>query len=336
MQIRSLVAATVCAAMLSACSASNMADITDEAEKTVYAMDTVMTLKAYGENAEKALEDAEREIVKLDSALGRGNTDSEIYKVNAEKSAEVSEETAGLVRDALDICSSTDGAFDISIAPVMDLWGFYTKDFYVPSADELAQELTRVNYKNISADKNVISVSGNSQIDLGGIAKGYLSDRIMDILRSDGVESGIISLGGNVKTLGKKPDGSDWRVAIQDPDDEEEYMGILSVSDMAVITSGNYQRFFERDGVMYHHIIDPSDGYPADTGLASVTIVSDDGTLADGLSTALYVMGLEKGMEYWKNHDGFDVMFVTEDKEILITKGIEAIFESPYEYSVIE
>lgn len=338
MKLRNLLPLIICIMVLTACNGIDTADIkgntSNEAEKTVYAMDTVMTLKAYGENAEKALEDAEQEIKRLDSGLRRGNTESEIYKVNSENSAEVTEDTAKLVKDALEICSSTDGAFDISIASVMDLWGFYTKEFYVPNSDEISSELSRVDYKNISVDNNVISVRNNSQIDLGGIAKGYLSERIMEIFKNDGVDSGIISLGGNVQTLGKKSDGSNWKVAIQNPDDDT-YIGGLSISDKAIITSGGYQRFFEQNGVIYHHIIDPKTGYPANSGLKSVSIVSDSGTLADGLSTALFVMGLDKGSEYWRSHNGFEVVFVTDDNRIYITEGLNDIFESQYEYSVI-
>lgn len=336
MKLRNMFTVLICAAFLSACSNAEIkSDASNEAEKAVYAMDTIMTLKAYGENAKKAVEDAEGEIKRLDNNLRRGSTDSEIYRVNTEKSAEVSADTAKLVNDALSICISTDGAFDITIAPVMDLWGFYTKEFYVPDSDEISAALSRVDYKNISVDGNVISVSGTSQLDLGGIAKGFLSGRITEIFKENGVTSGIISLGGNVQALGSKPDGTDWRVAIQNPDDDT-YIGTISVMDKAVITSGGYQRFFERNGVIYHHIIDPKTGYPANSGLKSVSIVSESGTLADGLSTALFVMGLDKGTEYWRTHDGFDVVFLTDDNSIYITDGLEDIFESEYDYSVIK
>lgn len=329
MKLSSLFLAAVCAVALSGCSQNNA-----EVTKTIYAMDTVMTLKAYGKNAELALDEAKKEIERLDYSLRRGNPDSEIYKINADGSGTVSEDTAELIGDALEICRSTEGAFDISIAPVMDLWGFYTKDFYVPNDDELSSELSRVGYTNISVDKNNVSVSGGAQLDLGGIAKGYLSGKITEIFKNDGVESGIVSLGGNVQTLGKKTDGSEWKVAIQNPDNDT-YIGALSVSDKAVITSGGYQRFFEKDGVRYHHIIDPKTGYPADSGVKSVSIVSDNGALADGLSTALFVMGLDEGTEYWRSHGGFDVVFMTDDNRVYITEGLKDIFESELEYSVI-
>lgn len=339
MKVKWMFFTVACVVLLSSCSGGEQTarstQSTDEVTRTVYAMDTAMLLKAYGENAEAALDDAETEILRLDDMLRRGNPESEIYKVNTEKSAEVSEDTAELVSDALEICASTEGVFDISIAPVMDLWGFYTTDYRVPSDSELSQYLPTVNYKNISVDGSRISVDGGSQLDLGGIAKGFLSGRIMDIFRENGVESGIISLGGNVQTLGKKPGGGEWRVAIQNPDDNDTYIGAVSAENKAVITSGGYQRFFEQDGITYHHIIDPETGYPAQSGVKSVTIVSDNGTLADGLSTALFVMGLDRGTEYWRSHEDFDVIFMTDDNRIYITQGLEDIFESEFSYSVI-
>lgn len=333
MKIKYLIGVLLCASLLSSC--AKISDSTyEEAEKTVFAMDTVMTLKAYGENAKTAIDSAEDEIMRLDTTLRRKNTDSEVYKINTEKSADVSDDTASLIKKALDICSSTNGAFDISIAPVMDLWGFYTKEFHVPSEQELALGLEKVDFNNITAEGNTVSVKDNTELDLGGIAKGFLSQRIMEIFRDNGIRSGIVSLGGNVQTLGEKIGGGKWKVAIQSPDDDS-YLGIVNVSDMAVITSGGYQRFFEQDGMIYHHIIDPKTGYSANRGLKSVTIVSSDGTLADGLSTALFVMGLDKGTDYWKDHDGFDVIFVTDDDQIYITSGLDGIFESENNYSII-
>ena len=161
------------------------------------------------------------------------------------------------------------------------------------------------------------------KVDLGGIAKGFTSDRVMELFSADGVTSGIISLGGNVQTLGTKPDGSLWRVGIQDPDDSSGIIATIEVADKAVITSGGYQRYFEQDGTTYHHIIDPRTGMPADSGLTSVTIVSDDGTLADGLSTSLFIMGKEAALDYWRAHrDNFDVILVASDGSITISEGL--------------
>lgn len=305
-----------------------------EASKLVYAMDTEMSLKAYGENAEEAVNRAESEIKRLDNLLRRSSAESEVYKINGDSFAEVSNDTANLINSADSISSSTNGAFDISIAPVMDLWGFYTKEFHVPQKDELEETLLSVNYENVNTDGNCVTLINGAQIDLGGIAKGFTSDRIAEVFKSCGVHSGIISLGGNVNAIGLKPDGNKWRVAIQSPDNDE-YVCTVDVRDKAVITSGGYQRFFEQDGKIYHHIIDPKTGYPADSGLKSVSVICEDGTSADGWSTALFVMGLDKGIDYWKEHEGFDVIFVTDDNEIYITEGIADSVESRYKYDVI-
>ena len=161
------------------------------------------------------------------------------------------------------------------------------------------------------------------EIDFGGIAKGYTSGRIMDIFREHGITSGMVSLGGNVQVLGIKTDGSKWRVAVQNPEDTENYLGVLETQDRAVITSGGYERYFEQDGKTYQHILDPKTGYPADSGLTSVTIVSADGTLADGLSTSLFVMGKEKAVAYWRAHsEEFDAILVEKDGTVSVTENI--------------
>ena len=175
------------------------------------------------------------------------------------------------------------------------------------------------------------------KIDFGGIAKGYTSSRIMQIYKKCGVTSGLVSLGGNVQLLGAKPDGSAWKVAVESPDEDGNYLGILQAKDKAVITSGGYERDFEKNGKKYHHIIDPSTGYPAENGLTSVTIVSDDGTLADGLSTSLFIMGSEKAQKYWKEHsDEFDTILVKDDGSILVSEGIADYFTSESDFTIIK
>jgi len=321
--------------MLVACSEKSVDVSSEEAERTVYAMDTIMNLSAYGINSDSILDKAEIEILRFDDLWRRKSESSEIYKINSLKSAAVSSDTSELIQKAVEISRSTNGVFDITIAPVMDLWGFYTKEFNVPDERELKNALLGVNYNNITVDGNNITLSGNSEIDLGGIAKGFLSDRIIQIYRENGIESGIVSLGGNVQTLGRKPDGKLWRVAIQKPDNENAFLGVLSVENMAVITSGGYQRHFEKDGITYHHIINPNDGFPANSGLKSVTVVSESGAFADGLSTSFYIMGIEKSTEYWRENDGFDIIMLTDNDELYITEGLKSIFESKYKYHII-
>lgn len=334
---------------LSGCGAasagSSAATSSAEAAKTaqVFAMDTVMNLSAYGSGAKTALKNSQDEITRLEDLLSRTKSSSEVSGINTHSGAgvQVSAETASIVKKALHFSAVTDGAFDITIAPVVSAWGFTTGKYQVPSAAALAALLKEVDYKKVSASGNTVTTGAGQSIDLGGIAKGYASDQIAAIYKKAGVTSGMISLGGNVWVDGKKPDGSKWRVAVQDPSDTSKYVGVLKLSDAFAITSGGYQRYFEKNGKRYHHIIDPSTGAPAESGLISVTIVSsDNGTMCDALSTAVFVMGEKKALELWRNSGlKFDMVLVTDKGKVLITKGISSQFEketgTSYEYEVV-
>ncbi len=304
-----------------------------------FAMDTYMTMTAYGSQAAEALDEAEKKIHQLDDLLSTGNPDSEISVLNRDKKLAVSDETYELIRRAGEYYADTGGVFDISVYPIMRAWGFTDGNYRVPSGEELKSLLTHVH-----GDKILCEDQGNQvtledpemEIDLGGIAKGYTSDLVMDILREHGVEHALINLGGNVRTLGDKPDGSDWSIGIADPSDNEAYVGGVRMRDKAAITSGGYQRYFEQDGKTYIHIIDLSSGYPADSGLKSVTIIAEDGTMADALSTSLFIMGPEKAADYWReNADLFDVIFVDEDGTVLVTEGLEDSYFSDHDFRVI-
>lgn len=310
-----------------------------EASADIFAMDTYMTVAAYGEHGQEAVDAAEKEIERLDDLLSTGNGKSEVSQINRNGGGVLSPDTLALLKRSLEIYKSTDGAYDITIYPLMKLWGFTTKQFVVPDEDALADALELVGSDALAwseggkKQKLVLEKEG-AAIDFGGIAKGYASDRIMEIYKEYGVSSGLVSLGGNISALGVKPDGTKWRIAIQDPEDENGYLAVLNIENEAVITSGGYERYFEEDGIIYHHIIDPSTGYPANNGLISVTIVSEDGTLADALSTSLYVMGTEKAMAYCKDHavaDGFDVILYTDDGKLYATSGITANITSDME-----
>lgn len=311
-----------------------------EAVRDVFAMDTYMTVKAYGSNGDAAVDAAVDEINRLDALLSTGKKDSEIGQINANNGGQLSEDGAVLMERSLELYKSTNGAFDVAIYPVMKAWGFTDGNYQVPDADTLEATLELVDPSLIDYDKETSTVSFKKdgvQIDLGGIAKGYTSSRIMDIYKEKGVTSGLVNLGGNAQVFGTKPDGSLWRVAVQSPDSEDEYLGVLETKDKAIITSGGYERYFEKDGVTYHHIIDPSTGYPADNGLISVTIVSADGTLADGLSTSLFVMGKDKATNYWKAHsDEFDMILLTDDEKLYVSEGIKDSFTSDREFEIVE
>ncbi|MGN0106976.1 MAG: FAD:protein FMN transferase [Hominilimicola sp.] len=315
--------------LMCGCSQNNMKEYTEN----IFAMDTVMDLKIYSENDE-ALSEAKAEIRRIDTLFDRGNENSDIYRINKNKSADISAETTDVIRAALSISDRTSGAFDITVAPVMDLWGFYGNEFNVPSDSELKSALEGIGYEKIHLDNTCISIPENTGIDLGGIVKGYTSDRIAALLKNKGVRSAIISLGGNIHAIGKRNDGSAWTVGITDPHDKSQLIGKLKISDKAVITSGAYQRYFKQEGITYHHIIDPTTGKSADSGLASVTVIADSGMTADGLSTALFVMGLDKAIELWRSSSDFDAVFVDDSGMIYVTEGIADVFESDADYSI--
>ena len=304
-------------------SGSITADEQESLSSELYAMDTVMSLTAYGAHAKEALEAAETEISRLDKLLSISSESSDIYQVNQNGSGELSEDTRELLASALEYFQETDGVFDCTIEPIMEAWGFTTHDYRVPDSSELSGLLPLVDASAVFLNGDQVNLPSGVRLDLGGIAKGFTSSRVMDIFAQNGVTSGIISLGGNVQTLGRKPDGSLWRVGIQDPGNLNSMFAVVEVADEAVITSGAYQRYFEQDGVRYHHIIDPRTGYPADSGLTSVTIISPDGTLADALSTSLFIMGPEKAAAFWQQHkDKFDAIMMTDDGTVLVTSGL--------------
>lgn len=313
----------------------------DEQEETrdVFAMDTYMTLKAYGEYAKEALDQAEAEITRLDKLWSVGESDSEVSQLNKKKEAKVSDETMQLLLYAKEVSEATNDAFDITIYPLMELWGFTTQKYKVPTEAEIKEKLTMVNmdYVEIDRDTNTVRLKGDAEIDLGGVAKGYTSQKVAEIFQKVGVEHGVVSLGGNVQAIGTKTDGSRWKVGIQAPDDSMDMVGSYEAEDESVITSGGYERYFEKNGKTYHHILDPKTGYPSDSDLTSVTIISKDGTMADCLSTTLFVMGKDKAEAYWKKHkEEFDMILVDKDSNIYISKGIEDRFTSDYKYSVVK
>ena len=312
----------VAALMLAGCGAQTSAEESSQTRE-VYAMDTVMTLEAYGQNADAALDEAVAEIERLDALWSIASSDGEIARLNAEKQITASADTLALLTRAKEISAATDGLFSTTIAPLMEAWGFTSSDYRVPDEAELSALLAHVDDEEIAISDSTVTIPADAKVDLGGIAKGFTSARVMEIFRENGVENGILSLGGNVQTLGTKPDGSLWRVGLQDPADERALFATLELADKAVITSGAYERNFEQDGIVYHHIIDPRTGYPAENGLSSVTIVSDDGTLADGLSTALFIMGKEAAVEFWRSHrDDFDMVLLADDGAVTVSAGI--------------
>lgn len=309
-----------------------------EVSQSVFAMDTYMTVTAYGANAKQAVIASIEEINRLDALLSTGNEKSEVSILNQNHGGKLTKDTACLWKKSYEIFSATGGAFDVTIYPVMKAWGFAGGEKQIPSVDLLDQLLQKVDSENVRYDEQQESIDlpNGVELDFGGIAKGYTSESVIQVMRETGVQSAMVNLGGNVQLLGEKPDGSKFKVAVKNPKNDGTYLGILAVSDKAVITSGGYERFFEENDQIYHHIIDPKTGYPADKGLSSVTIVSDDAALADGLSTSLFIMGTDEAISFWKKHsDEFEAVLCTTEGKIIVTEGLEDCFQTEYSVQIV-
>ena len=314
---------------LTGCSAESSPE---PVQGTFFAMDTMMDLTIYGESG--LINQSESLIASLESLVSVTDADSELYAINQTGSGMLTEEASSLMKQALEICRRTDGALDLSIYPIVRAWGFTTGSYQVPDEAEIQALLPLVDYRKIQYDAatGTVTLPEGMEIDLGSVAKGYAGQLAAQMLREHGVQSALLNLGGNVQTVGTKPDGSPWQIGIKDPQGEDAMM-VLSVEDQAVVTSGGYERYFEQDGQTYWHIMDPSTGHPADSGLISVTIVGDEGVVCDGLSTALFVMGLEKAADLWAQSGDFEAVFVTASGEVYITEGLRDRFALTEQYA---
>lgn len=299
----------------------------------VFAMDTVMLLTVYGDQAQQGLDQAEQTIQKLEKLWSATDENSEIWALNHSGGnwVELSEDTREILSRGLELCALTDGALDITAYSAVQAWGFPTGVYRVPDEAELERLVGTIDYTQLELDEQTgqARLPEDMSLDLGAVAKGRLGEVLSQDLKELGVTSALLELGGNIQTVGTKPDGSRWRVGIQDPNSQEGgYLAIVEVADQAVVTSGDYQRYFEQDGQTYCHIMDPATAAPADSGVDSVSIVGSDGTVCDALSTALFVMGEEKGAQFWKDYPelDFEAIFVSQDGTIAVTEGLEEHF----------
>lgn len=297
-------------------------------EASFFAMDTYMTVTAYGENAEAAVTDTQEKIISLEKLWSVTDKNSEIYAVNHSngKTVELSGETAELLKFALYISDETDGALDCTLYPILTQWGFTTGEYHIPDDNILSDLLEDTGYEKIKSDGNRVTIPQNMQLDLGAVGKGYAGDMAAAVLRQSGVRSALMDLGGNIHAIGSKPDGTPWRLGLRNPFGEGSF-ATLEISNCAVITSGGYERYFtDETGEEYHHILDPETGKSAHSGLVSSTIIGSEGRLCDGLSTAVFVMGLDKAEQLWRQRDDFEMVLVTDNGGIFITEGLEDKF----------
>lgn len=337
--MKRLICALLAAALLclSGCSAQQPPE-----QLSLFAMDTYMTLAAYGENAADALAACGQELNRLEQQLSRTRENSPIWLLNALGCEQMSQEIVELLEAALHYSALTGGAFDITIAPLVNLWNITGDAPYLPRQDEIDALLPLVGAEHVHIDpidSSIVSLDAGCAIDLGGIAKGYASDRMAALFDEYGVDSALVSLGGNVYARGTKPGGQAWTVAIQHPE-ADSYACLLTLTDAFAVTSGGYQRYFTGpDGVVYQHILDPKTGWPVQGDLLSVTIVAGSGTMADAYSTALYVMGAETAQAFWRQHQDFDMVLITTDGRLLYTPGLAdtltEVKDSGYVYACV-
>lgn len=323
-------AAAMTAVFLSGCSLSAVSEDSSfyEAKSSFFAMDTYVTVTVNGEDpgtAEKSAQLAQEKIQFLEALWSVTDENSEVYRIDHSggTAVNVSSETAELIRFGTEISAMTDGAFDITLYPILTEWGFTTGEYKIPEEGVIAELLKNTGWEKIAVHDRTVTVPEKMMIDLGGIGKGAAGDAAVSILKENGIASALLDLGGNIHAVGSKPDGSPWRIGIRDPFSEGN-AGVLEASDRAVVTSGGYERYFcGEDGKIYSHILDPKSGHPAESGIASATVVGKEGRLCDSLSTSLFVMGSEKAESLWRGRDDFEMVLITNDGKIIFTEGLE-------------
>lgn len=305
-----------------------------------FKLNTVINIKIYDSKDESLLTDAMALCDKYEAIFSRTLSSGEIYRLNhgtlpKENDAYLlSPEAAELISKGLEYGKISDGAFDIAIAPVSSLWDFTSKEKQIPAHEELEKALPLVNFADVSLDGNRLTFAKEGMgLDLGAIAKGYIADKIKEFLISRGVKSAIISLGGNILCIGDRPDGTPFKIGIQKPfADRNETIATVDISDKSVVSSGIYERFFEKDGEFYHHILNPQTGYPYDNSLVSVTIISDKSVDGDSLSTTCFALGLEEGQKLINSLPDVHAVFITKDDKLHYSDGFsEALSITPVE-----
>lgn len=301
-----------------------------QASSEFFAMNTVMQVAAEGSDAQEAVKKAEQNINRLDKLLSRTRTDSEIYALNHADGewTTVSFETYNLIQQAKEIAVLTEGAYDPTVAPLTDLWGIGTDNAHVPAQTEIDAALAHVDFQNIELESGADAEKGGrvrllngTELDLGGIAKGYAG---ACAITPEDAEAALLSLGGNVSAFRMDENAKPYKIGVADPDSPVEYLATVLLTNGCVVTTGDYERYFEQDGVRYHHVFDPKTGYPAQTDLRSATVVQpyENGARADGLSTALFVMGLQRALDFC-GENGIPAIFITEDKRVILSESIK-------------
>lgn len=290
-----------------------------------FALDTIVNFSVWG-GSQAIIDGAIKVVHDYENMFSKSIEGSDVYNMNNAGGAPtvVSDETIEILQIAIDFGDATGGMFDITILPVKDLWDFKTSNPYLPSKESMDEALKKVDYHNIVIDGNTVTLLNGAEIDLGSIAKGYIGDKVKEYLESQGIKKAIINLGGNVLMVGEKEKDLPWTVGVQHPDAaRNESFATVQIVDYSVVTSGIYERFFELDGEIYHHIINPYTGYPINNGILSVTILSDLSVIGDTLSTSLFALGVEDGTALIENMDNVEAIFILEDYTVVKTSGVD-------------
>lgn len=315
---RTILLVTVCMLLVS-CSGEEQT-----AHNEAFAMDTFVTVTANGKNAGSAAELAIERIRELEGIWSVTDSGSDIYRINHEGSGEVHEETAELIDFSVGISAASQGAFDITLYPILREWGFTGEEYKIPDDRRISELLLNTGSEKISVQDMTVTVPENMQLDLGAVGKGAAGDIAAECLRNNGIDSALLNLGGSITAIGTKPGGESWKIGVRSPFGEEN-AAVITASDCSVVTSGAYERYFiGEDGKIYGHILDPETGRPAESDLASATVVGSSGRLCDALSTALFVMGSEKAEKFRQERDDFEMLLITNDGGIIITEELAA------------
>lgn len=304
----------------SACSAPQ------QESRTFFALDTYCVLTVWGAD-ESVLEKAETHLRQYESLWNVAHQESIISRLNAGENVELDEKTKELLSLSQKFYWETGGAFDITVAPLVEAYGFYSDEYRVPGEDELSRLLPLVDGAHLFQNGQ-LSLREGQKIDFGAIAKGYIADKLADFLMDQGAVGAVVSLGGNVCVRGQKADGSAFTVAVTDPEKNENYLGTMSFFEGSLVTAGAYQRNFTIDGVEYHHILDPKTGTPASSDLLSATVLCRDGARADALATACFVLGKDEAIDLWRAQKDFELILVTRQGNLFCTEGLSGQFSA--------
>ncbi len=297
-------------------------------------MGTAIKVTLYNGGSEEILDKVFNRILEIENLVSINKENTELVNLNKNsgvKPVKLSETTYDIIDKGIYYSQMSQGGYDVTIGPLVKLWSIGLPEEKVPTNEEIEETIKNIDYSKVIMNdktKEVFLKEENMMIDLGSIAKGYVADEVVNILKEENIKEAIIDLGGNIYALGLKNGDTKWKIGIQNPfDNRGEVVGVVEVSDKSVVTSGIYERFIEKDGVRYHHILNPKTGYPYETNIAGVSIISDKSVDADALSTLVFTKGVEEGIKFVESLKNVDAIFVTNDKKVYTTKEVKDNFK---------